>query len=135
LGGLTEQYWIDYNLTGDAVLFWGTLSAEGWLALLPIRFFTFQEVGLPMDSSDRVVWQFAQTNQMILITANRNMKGDDSLKQTIREENIPTSLPILTVGNPDRFDQSNYRQRCANRLIEILFDLENYVGIGRIFIP
>jgi hypothetical protein len=81
------NFLIDYNLTGDAVLFWGTLSAEGWLDLLTIRFFTFQEVGLPMDSSDRVVWQFAQTNQMILITANRNMKGDDSLEQTIREEN------------------------------------------------
>lgn len=60
------NFLIDYNLTGDAVLFWGTLSAEGWLDLLPIRFFTFQEVELPMDSSDRVVWDFAQTNQMIL---------------------------------------------------------------------
>lgn len=46
------NFLIDYNLTGDAVLFWGTLSAEGWLDLLPIRFFTFEEVGLPMDSDD-----------------------------------------------------------------------------------
>jgi predicted nuclease of predicted toxin-antitoxin system len=126
---------IDYNLTGDAVLFWGTLSAEGWLDLLPIRFFTFRQVDLPMDSSDRVVWDFAQTNQMILITANRNMKGDDSLEQTMREENTPTSLPIITIGNPDRFDESSYREKCATRLIEILFDLENYLGVGRIFIP
>jgi len=129
------NFLIDYNLTGDAVLFWGTLSAEGWLDLLTIRFFTFQEVGLPMDSSDCVVWQFAQTNQMILITANRNMKGDDSLEQTIREENTPTSLPILTIGNPDRFDEGRYRQNCATRLIEILLDLDNYRGVGRIFIP
>ncbi len=129
------NFLIDYNLTGDAVLFWGTLSSEGWLDLLPIRFFTFREVELPMDSSDRVVWDFAQTNQMILITANRNMKGDDSLEQTMREENTPTSLPILTIGNPDRFDESGYRQRCATRLIEILLNLENYTGVGRIFIP
>jgi predicted nuclease of predicted toxin-antitoxin system len=129
------NFLIDYNLTGDAVLFWGTLSAEGWLDLLPIRFFNFKEVGLPMDSSDRTVWQFAQANQMILITANRNMKGDDSLEQTMRDENTPTSLPILTIGNPDRFDESSYRQQCAIRLIEILFDLENYRGVGRIFIP
>ena len=88
-----------------------------------------------MDSSDLVVWQFAQTNQMILITANRNMKGSDSLEQTIREKNTPTSLPILTIGNPDRFDESSYRQKCATRLIEILFDLENYLGVGRIFLP
>lgn len=126
---------IDYNLTGVAVLFWGTLSGEGWLDLLPVKFFTFQDVGLPMDCSDRVVWQFAQSNQMILITANRNMKGEDSLEQTIREENTPTSLPILTIGNPDRFDESNYRQKCASRLIEILIDLDNYRGVGRVFIP
>ena len=129
------KFLIDYNLTGDAVLFWGTLAAEGWLELLPISFFTFQDAGLPMDSSDHAVWYFAQSNQMILITANRNMKGKDSLEQTIREDNTPTSLPILTIANPDRFDESSYRQRCATRLIEILFDLENYLGVGRIYIP
>lgn len=99
---------IDYNLMGAAVLFWGTFLAEGWLDLLPIRFFAFQNVGLPMDSSDRAVWQFAQSNQMILMTANRNMKGTDSLEQTIREENKPASLPILTIGNPDRLDENNF---------------------------
>jgi predicted nuclease of predicted toxin-antitoxin system len=129
------KFLIDYNLTGDAVLFWGTLSAEGWLDLLSIRFYTFEEVGLAMDSDDRKVWRFAQTNQMILITANRNMKGNDSLEQTIREENTPNLLPILTIGNPDRFDERSYREKCAARLIEIIFDLENYLGSGRIFIP
>ncbi|MEL6260616.1 MAG: DUF5615 family PIN-like protein [Cyanobacteria bacterium J06626_6] len=44
-------------------------------------FSNFADVGLPMDSSDRIVWKFAQTNRMILITANRDMKGDDSLEQ------------------------------------------------------
>ncbi|WP_253274475.1 hypothetical protein [Nostoc sp. PCC 7107] len=39
-------------------LFSGKPLAEGYLDLLPIRFFTFQVVGLPMDSSDRIVWQF-----------------------------------------------------------------------------
>lgn len=88
-----------------------------------------------MDSSDRVVWQFSQTNRMILITANRNMKGGDSLEQTIREANTSTSLPVLTIGNPDRLDESIYRQKCVTRLIEIVFELENYLGVGRIFIP
>ncbi|WP_353838774.1 hypothetical protein [Moorena sp. SIO4E2] len=63
------------------------------------------------------------------------MKGEDSLEQTIREDNTPTSLPILTIGNPDRLDESSYRQKCATRLIEIVLDLENYLGVGRIFIP
>jgi hypothetical protein len=39
---------------------------------------------------------------MILITANRSMKGKDSLEQVMREENTPTSLPVITIGNIDR---------------------------------
>ena len=39
----------------------------------------FEQVGLAINASDRVVWNFAQTNQMILLTANRSMKGIDSL--------------------------------------------------------
>ena len=129
------NFWVDYNLTGDALLLEETLIAEGWLDLFPIRFLTFKEVGLAMDSSDRVVWDFAQANQMMLITANRNMKGADSLEQTMREQNTVTSLPIITIGNPDRMDESVYRQRCAARLVDILIDLENCLGAGRLFIP
>jgi predicted nuclease of predicted toxin-antitoxin system len=92
------NFLIDHNLKGQAILLWGTLAAEGWLEIMPIRFVVFEEVGLSKDSSDRIVWQFAQTNQMILITANRNMKGVDSLEQMIREENTATSLLVITVG-------------------------------------
>ena len=41
----------------------------------------------------------------------------------------------MTIANPDRFDESIYRQKCATRLIEVLLDLENYLGVSRIFIP
>jgi hypothetical protein len=50
------KFLVDYNLTGDARLLEETLVAEGWLDLFPIRFFSFKDVGLPMESSDRVVW-------------------------------------------------------------------------------
>jgi predicted nuclease of predicted toxin-antitoxin system len=129
------NFLIDHNLKGQAVLIWGIIAAEGWLDLVSIRFITFEEVGMPIDSSDCAVWQFAQDNQMILITANRNMKGTDSLEQTIREENTADSLPIVTIGNLDRLDERNYRERCAARLIEIVLDIENYMGVGRLFIP
>ncbi len=39
---------------------------------------TFEGIGLAADSDDRVVWRFAQTNAMLLLTANRNAKGEDS---------------------------------------------------------
>jgi hypothetical protein len=81
------------------------------------------------------LWQVAQANQMIILTANRNMKGDDSLEQVIREDNTLTSFPVVTIGNKERLDEQSYRERCASRLIEILFDIDNYMGVGRVYIP
>ncbi len=73
---------------------------------------------------------------MILLTANRTMKGEDSLEQVLREENTPTSLPVITVGNAARVvNDSIYRKLYVARIVEIVFDINNYMGIGRIFIP
>ncbi|MGB3512304.1 MAG: DUF5615 family PIN-like protein [Microcoleaceae cyanobacterium] len=130
------NFLIDYNLNGPAMILLGSLTASGWLDLIAIRFVSFSEVGLPMNSSDRQVWRFAQANQMILLTANRSMKGKDSLEQVIREENTPTSFPVLTVANVERLlADPNYRERCLNRLVEIAIDIEYYQGTMRIFIP
>ncbi|MGK7880304.1 MAG: ACP S-malonyltransferase [Crocosphaera sp.] len=126
---------VDYNLDGYALIFLGILTKQGWLELIPIRFFTFREVGLLMDSSDRIVWRYAQENQMMILTANRNMKGEDSLEQVIREENTAQSFPVLTIGSLPRLDEANYRERCVERLIEIVLDIDNYKGAGRLFIP
>lgn len=130
------NFLIDYNLNGPALILLGSLTSSGWLDLIDIRFVRFSEVELPMNSSDRQVWRFAQANQMILLTANRSMKGKDSLEQVIREENTPTSFPVLTIANVDKLlADSNYRERCVNRLVEIAIDIESYQGAMRIFIP
>lgn len=128
---------IDHNLKGHALVFFGaTIASQGWLDILLIRFVTFAEMELPIDSNDRVVWRLAQENQMILLTANRSMKGKDSLKQVMREENTPTSLPAIAIGNADRLlNDSEYRGRCVESLIEIVLDLDSYRGARRIFIP
>lgn len=126
---------IDYNLDGYAVVFLGILAKGGWLELISVRFITFREAGLLMDSSDRVVWRFAQANQMIILTANRNMKGEDSLEKVMREENTTDSFPVVTIGDLKRLDEFDYREQCVDRLIEIVLDIENYVGVGRLFIP
>ena len=123
---------VDHNIEGHALLLWETLEAEGWSDLLPIQLATFVEVGLPYNSTDRVVWRFAQAMQMLLLTANRRMKGEDTLEQTIREENTPVSLPVLTVGKADRLLERAFRERCAIRIVEIGLDLDNYLGTGRI---
>ena len=130
------NFLVDHNLRGHSVVLAGSLAASGWLELILIRFVLFEEVGLAITSDDRVVWQYAQANQMILITANRSMKGKDSLEEVMREENTPTSLPVVTIGNIDRLmAEPKYRERCVDRLVDIVIDIEDYQGARRIFIP
>lgn len=69
------------------------------------------------------------------MSANRNMKDEDSLEQVMREENSPTSLPVLTIGKVDRLYEPDYRERCANRIVEIVMYINDYMGASRIFIP
>jgi len=126
---------VDRDVEGQATLLLSTLASEGWLDLVPIRFVTLAEAGLAADSPDRVVWRFAQAHRMLLLTSNRNAKGAHSLGQTIRDEATPASLPVLTIGTRSRMVERGYRQRCAERLVEIVLDLERNRGVGRIFIP
>jgi predicted nuclease of predicted toxin-antitoxin system len=127
---------IDHNLKGHALILFGAIDSQGWLDTVSIQFVTFAEVNLPIDSNDRIVWQVAQENQMILLTANRSMKGKDSLEQVMREENTSTSLPVITIGNAERLlNDSEYRERCVESLIEIVLDIDDYKGSMRIFIP
>ena len=72
---------------------------------------------------------------MMLLTYNRNMRDTDSLEQTIREENTPTALPVITIGRVERLREKSYRERCVVRLVEIGLEREQYRGTGRIFIP
>jgi hypothetical protein len=126
----------DNNLNGQAIIFLGSIANQGLLDIIPIRFVTFAQMELPIDSDDRVVGRLAQENQMILLTANRSMKGKDSLEQVMREENTQNSLPVITIGNADRLlNDSEDRERCVERLIEIVLGINGYMGVSRLFIP
>ena len=127
---------IDHNLKGHALVLFGAIASQGWLDILPIQFVNFAEVDLAIDSNDRVVWRLAQEKQMILLTANRSMKGRDSLEQVMREESTSNSLPVFTIANADRLlNDVDYRGRCVESLIEITLDIDSYRGARRIFIP
>lgn len=127
---------VDHNLKGHARILLGSIAGQGWLDVVPIRFVMFEEVGLSIDSTDRVVWRIAQKNQMILLTANRSMKDEDSLEQVMREENTQSSLPVVTIGNADRvLNDSIHRERCVDRIVEIAIYTANYMGARRVFIP
>ncbi len=127
---------IDHNLKGHSVILLGAIASQDWLEIIPIRFVTFVEIGLPINSDDRVVWRAAQENEMILLTANRSMKGKNSLEEVMRQENTSDSLPVITISQVDRLlDTSEYRNRCIERLIEVVLDIDSYRGARRIFIP
>lgn len=126
---------LDHHMKKQGVLLWATLGSEGWLKLLDIPMLTFDDVGLPIDSNDRDVWRLAQEKQLILLTGNRNKDGEDSLEQTIRNENVSNSLPVITIGLVERLEESVYREQCVERLVEIILNIETYLGVGRIYIP
>ena len=127
---------IDHNLKGHALVWVGAIATQGWLDIVPMQFVTFAEMDLSINSDDRTVWRLAQENQMILLTANRSMEGKDSLEQVLREENTSESLPVITVSNADRLlNDSEYRGRCVESLVEIVLDIDTYRGARRIFIP
>jgi len=56
---------IDHNLKGHALVLFGAIASEGWLDIVPIRFVTFAEMDLSIDSDDRVVWRCAQCEKAI----------------------------------------------------------------------
>jgi len=127
---------IDHNIEWQATLLWNTLKAEGWMKIYPVAMVMFGDVNLADDSSDLEVWQYAQMNRMILLTANRNMEDKNSLEYTLREENTPDSLPVITISRQESIiREAEYRKRCAEKLIEIIVDLNDYLGVGRVFIP
>ena len=62
---------------------------------------SFERLGLPYNTSDRDLWQLCQQREIVLLTANRNDEGPNSLEATIRTLNAPSSLPVLTIADPE----------------------------------
>jgi hypothetical protein len=125
----------DHNLEGQADLLKSALTSEGWIELAVLRIVTFAELSLPFETSDPKVWEFAQEHRMVLLTANRNKDGEESLEQAILAQNQPASYPVVTIANVDRIAESDYRIRCATKLAEICMEIERFLGTGRVYIP
>jgi Domain of unknown function (DUF5615) len=129
----------DNNILGHFRVLLGHLDSPAWQDLwrrLDIQIHSFESLGLLATATDREIWQKCQQAQVILITANRNEDGPDSLETTIRDSNAPESLPIFTLANVDRIRLSSaYAEQVAEQLIDRLMNLENIRGAGRIWLP
>jgi hypothetical protein len=106
---------LDHHMKRQGILLWSSLENQGWLALLDLPMLAFADVGLPISSSDREVWRFVQKNRLILLTANRNDRDEDSLQRTIWDENQPTSLPVVTISVLDRLDGAYVPQKMRGK--------------------
>jgi hypothetical protein len=129
----------DNNVEGHLTFLLHHLTGERWRELwsaLELALVTFADLGLSPSAADAVLWRACQEKQVILLTANRNEEGPDSLEATIRAHNTPQSLPIFTIATAQQILRSpEYAERVAVRLLEHLYDIENLRGAGRMYLP
>jgi hypothetical protein len=129
----------DHDIEGQMQALLRLLTSTEWRVLwteLAVRIESFASLGLPVDTPDAELWRFCQTHQIVLITGNRNHDGPESLEAVIQAANTPASLPVLTIGEPQRiFSSSVYARRVVEQLMEYLIDIENLHGTGRLYLP
>jgi hypothetical protein len=98
--------------------------------------YRLEDVGLVGSASDLQLWDLCQTEELILITDNRNLDSPNSLEGTIRRHNTPESLPIFTIADMNESrTNSSYVERVVETLYDYLLRIEDVRGAGRLFLP
>ncbi len=126
----------DVNIEGQFVVLLNILQSELWMDVwqeLRVSVHGLADLKLSRQVSDLELWVSCQDNDLVLLTGNRNLEGEDSLEAVIRRLNKPSSLPVFTLSDPFRVLRDNrYAHLAAERLLERLIEIENYRGAGRI---
>jgi hypothetical protein len=94
----------DHDVEGHFVVLLRLWTSVPWRTVwesLALEVESFERLGVPYDTSDRELWQLCQQREIVLLTANRNDEGADSLEATIHTLNTPSSLPVLTIADPE----------------------------------
>jgi hypothetical protein len=114
-------------------------TSEAWRDLwdpLGLPFHRFARLGLPDRTPDSLVWRARQRGQLVLVTANRNQDRPDSQEATIRNENQPDSLPVVTIANAQRvLRDRDYAERVAVSILDYLIRIDEFRGTGRLYAP
>jgi hypothetical protein len=126
---------LDHDLEGQVPFLEAGWRETGWAQYLRLEFIRLRDLNLPNDVTDQEIWHYVQREQFLLLTNNRNREDETSLEATIERENTRDSLPVLTVSDKDKLVLPAYRQQAAHKLAAVIIDLENYLGVGRVFIP
>ena len=129
----------DHDIEGQMQVLLRLLTSAEWHGIwteLAVRVESFASLGVPTNTPDVELWQRCQTQQVVLITGNRNQEGPESLEASIQASNTLESLRVLTIGEPQRILSSRaYAHRVVERLVEYPIDVENLRGTGRLYLP
>lgn len=128
----------DHNCEGQAKAIFDILRYDDtWLELVPMELRWFRDIKLSISADDETVWRLCQAQRYLLLTGNRRTDdGEDSLEFAIRRLITPDSLPVLTISNLKRVKADPiYCKRCAERLAAIVFDLQDHLGVTRLYLP
>jgi hypothetical protein len=96
LRALMPAIMADHDIEGQMQVILHLLLSREWRAVwteLAMSVESFVTLSISPDISDAALWQFCQTQQIILLTANRNREGPESLEAIIRAGN---QVPIKT---------------------------------------
>ena len=108
------------------------------LAEVGVRFVSFVDLGWPTSLSDRELWHRCQADGWVLLTANRNHDGPDSLGSTLADSWREGLLPVITIADAEKFHRKrSYLLRSVRELATLLFELADglHRDRPRIYIP
>ena len=131
----------DVNLQGHLPYLRRLLDGQGLLEILTdmgISLVTFPELGLDRGADDRTLWPFCQANGWVLFTDNRNQEDENSLNATLQNSWREGLLPVLTLANKRKFENSEtYATRVARDVAELLVVafVDEIRNQPRIFVP
>jgi hypothetical protein len=129
----------DVNAEAHARAIVSIWTSDAWRDLwqsLGLVVESLPSLGLPYNASDALIWRSCQRVGLILLTGNRNADGPESLEATIRNENRPDSLPVITVADMDRMLRDRpYAEKVAERFLETLIAIDDFRGTGRLYVP
>jgi len=115
-----------------------TLDLWTILVDLHLDFVTFPDLHLPPNLDDRTLWNRCQQDGWVLFTDNRNHEDVNSLEATLADSWWPGHLPVLTLANKGKFENSAAYAKCvAIDVAELLFGIayEEYRDQPRIYVP
>lgn len=129
----------DHNVEGHLQVLLAILLSPEWLDLwmdCRCEITSFDRLGIPAELDDAALWSLCQDNDVLLLTGNRNAQGDDSLESIITRAGTQQSLPVLTIGDPDRVMRDReYAEDVAAQVLQYILDVEQLRGAGRLYVP